>query len=105
MEGVKEKMEKVRKYETALVLRPDLEEEKREEIIERIKSVITDSNGEILDTDEWGTRQLAYEIENYRSGYYTFIEFDSTSDVLEKLEHNYRILGEIIRSLIVRKEV
>ncbi len=97
-------MKKVRSYETTLVLRPDLEEEKREQIIERIKSVITDNNGEVTNTDEWGTRQLAYEIEDYRSGYYTFIEFDSPTDVLEKLEHNYRILGEIIRSLIVRKE-
>ncbi|MBS3811087.1 MAG: 30S ribosomal protein S6 [Halanaerobiales bacterium] len=97
-------MTKIRNYETAIVLKPDLEEEKREEIIERIKSVITDNDGEIKDVDHWGNRQLAYEIENYRAGYYSFIKFESTSDVLEKLEHNYRILAEIIRSLIVREE-
>ncbi len=98
-------MDKVRKYETAIVLKPDLDEDKREEIIDRIKSVITDNDGEITNIDGWGNRQLAYEIENYRAGDYTFIEFDSSSEVIDKLEHNYRILGEIIRSLIIRKEV
>ncbi|HKL13393.1 MAG TPA: 30S ribosomal protein S6 [Halanaerobiales bacterium] len=97
-------MDKVRNYETAIVLRPDLDDDKREEIIERIKSVITDNNGEINNIDEWGNRQLAYEIEDYRTGYYTFINFNSSPDILDKLEHNYRILGEIIRSLIVRKD-
>lgn len=105
MEGVKRKMDKIRNYETAIVLRPDLDEEKREEIVERIKTVITANDGEINDIDEWGTRQLAYEIENYRTGYYAFINFNSSPDVLDHLEHNYRILGEIIRSLIIRKDV
>jgi len=104
MEGVKKKMDKVRNYETAIVLRPDLDEEKREAIIERIKSVITDNDGEINNIDEWGNRQLAYEIEDYRTGYYAFINFNSSPDVLDQLEHNYRILGEIIRSLIIRKD-
>lgn len=98
-------MDKVRKYETAIVLKPDLDDEKREEILDRIQSVITENDGEIVNIDEWGNRQLAYVIEDYRAGDYTFIEFDSSSEVLEKLEHNYRILGEIIRSLIIRKEV
>lgn len=102
--GGEVKMAKIRNYEAAMVLRPDLDEEARELIIERIKSVITDNEGVINNIDEWGNRQLAYEINDYRSGYYLFIDFDGFTEILDKLEHNFRILGEILRSLITRRE-
>lgn len=97
-------MEKVRDYETTFVLQPDLEEETRENIIERIKDVITSNDGEIKEIDTWGTRKLAYEIDDCNSGYYTIIYFTGRTGIVEELEHSFKIIGNVLRHLIIRKE-
>ncbi|MFW6271144.1 MAG: 30S ribosomal protein S6 [Bacillota bacterium] len=97
-------MARVRNYEAAFIIAPDVEEEERKNIIERIKSSITDNDGEINEVDEWGNKKLAYEINDYRDGYYTIINFDGKTDIIEVLEHHFNIITNIIRHLIVKKE-
>ncbi len=91
-----------RNYETIFIIKPDLEEEEREKIIERIKNLIEKNNGEIDEIEKMGTRKLAYEIRDYKSGYYTRIEFTGTTDIVDELEYDYRILDDIIRYLTVK---
>ena len=95
---------KTRNYETMFITRPDLEEEEREKAIERIKGIITDNGGEIKEVDEWGSRKLAYELNDYTSGYYTLINFEADSSVLDEMNRVFKIMGEVLRHLIVRKD-
>ena len=97
-------MERVRNYETMFVLGPDLEEEDREKIMDRIKNVITGNDGEIKNTDEWGTRRMAYEVNDYTSGYYTVVNFEGRTGIVSELEHVYKIMDQVIRHLIVRED-
>ena len=103
MEEVKA-VDKMRNYETMFIVKPDLEEEERDEIITRIKNVITKNNGEISDEDIWGTRKLAYEIEEYPTGYYVLLEFRGDNDVIDNLEYDFRILDNILKYLIINKD-
>ena len=68
-----------RLYETVFVLRPDLDEEARDGLVERIKGIITDNQGEIVEEDIWGNRKLAYEINKYDTGYYVLLTFKGFS--------------------------
>ncbi len=97
-------MEKVRNYETTFILRPDMEEESREELLGKIKGIITDDGGEIVETDIWGSKKLEYEIQDYTSGYYVILNFNSSPEVINELERNFKIIGDVIRYLIVRIE-
>ena len=56
----------MRQYELILIIQTDLDEEIKAGVIERVKSMITESGGEIIKTDLWGSRQLAYEIQDFR---------------------------------------
>lgn len=94
----------MREYETTFVLRPDIEDEQIKENTERIKGVITKNGGEISDEDVWGSKSLAYEIQNYRSGHYTVLTFEAEGNVIDELKRNYKIMGDVIRHLVVRKE-
>ncbi len=94
----------IRLYETVFVLKPDMEEEPREALIDRIKSVITDNNGEIVEVDTWGSKKLAYEINDFRTGYYTVIMFKGEPVTVNELERNYKIIDDVIRYLIINKE-
>ena len=93
-----------RLYETVFVLRPDLDEEARDGLVERIKGIITDNQGDIVEEDIWGNRKLAYEINKYDTGYYVLLTFKGGTALVKELERNYRILDGVLRSLIINKE-
>ncbi len=97
-------MADLRQYEAMLIFNPEIEEEARDQLIERTKNNITENGGEIIEIDEWGTRELAYEINDFTTGYYTAIQFHGNGDVVEEIEYDFRILDSIIRFLVVRQD-
>ncbi len=97
-------MEIVRPYETTFVLKPDLENEEKEVILERVKKVILDFAGEVNGVDAWGKRQLAYEIRDYRTGDYTILQFDAQTGVVDELERNFKIMDGVLRYLVIRRD-
>ncbi|MCG8541501.1 MAG: 30S ribosomal protein S6 [Clostridia bacterium] len=93
----------MRKYETMFILRPDLEEEKRNELLEKFKSIIA-SDGEVEEVNELGLKKLAYEIKKLKEGYYVLIIFKANTDLPKELERNFRISDDVIRYLVVNLE-
>ncbi len=94
----------MRKYETTVIINPELEEAAITGVIEKIKGIITGFNGEVVNVDNWGVKKLAYEVKKYRSGYYTCIQFNAGNDAIDELNRNYRIMDEVIKYIILRLE-
>lgn len=92
------------KYEIAVVVSAKVEDEERNNTIERVKEYITRFGGTIINVDEWGKRRLAYEIQKMKEGFYYFIQFESDSDCPNELEANVRIMENVIRYLVVKQE-
>lgn len=92
------------KYELALVISARLDEETRASVLERAKGYITRFGGELGETEEWGKRTLAYEIEKVTEGYYYFIQFESDSQCPNELEKQMRIMDNVLRYLVVKKD-
>jgi len=93
----------MRNYETIFVLKPNLEEEKRNALIEKFTGIIN-NDGEVVKVDEWGNRRLAYEIQKLREGYYVFAEFKANTTLITELERNYKIADDVIRFIVVNRE-
>ncbi len=85
------------------ILRPDLEEENRNNAIEKFKSII-EQDGEIEEVNEWGLKKLAYEIDKLKEGYYVLINFKANTDLPKELERNFRISDHVIRYIVVNLE-
>lgn len=94
----------MRQYELILILQPDMDEEASNGVIERIKSLITDNGGEILKTDFWGSKQLAYEIKDYRDGYYVYMEVELNPEFGTELKQSLRYIEPVIRYMLTKKE-
>ncbi|MDO5015613.1 MAG: 30S ribosomal protein S6 [Eubacteriales bacterium] len=88
-----------RSYELLYVLKPDLGEEGLAAMDERIQGIIN-ANGEVSEVDVWGTRKLAYEIQDYKEGYYVVVEFASEPSFPQELERQLRINDSVLRYLI-----
>lgn len=92
----------MREYEIMYIIRPDLEEEARKELIERFNTYLTDNGATIDKVDEMGLRRLAYEIKKYRDGYYVVINFKGGQEAVNEFDRQAKYSDDIIRHLIVR---
>ncbi len=91
----------MKKYELMCIFEPNVEEDRRNQLLDRIKAII-EADGEIENLDEWGLRKLAYEIDKIQEGYYVLINFDMDTQALNELDRNLKIADDIIRYMIVR---
>lgn len=94
----------MRKYEAMYIIKPNFEEDKYREIVEKYNALIQSNGGEVLKVEPWGKRRLAYEIDKIREGYYVLVNFEGPQELPAELERNFRIADDIIRYLVVRVE-
>ena len=94
----------MRQYELILIVQPDLDEEATNSVIDRVKNMITDNDGKILNTEIWGSKRLAYEIQDFRDGYYVYMDVEFTPEFGTELKQNLRYVEPIIRYMLTKKE-
>ena len=97
-------MEKaMQNYETLFVVDVTLGEEAVKALVEKFVAIIA-QNGEITETNEWGKRKLAYEIDYKTEGYYVLVTFKSQADFPARLERSFTLNEGIMRSIVIKKE-
>lgn len=94
----------MKKYELALVLSPNLEEEALTAEKDSVKALIERFGGTVENVDDWGKRRLAYEIQKLTEGYYSFITFSAEPTAPAEIESRMRIKENVLRYLIVAQE-
>ncbi|GEN34675.1 MULTISPECIES: 30S ribosomal protein S6 [Aneurinibacillus] len=94
----------MRKYEVMYILRPDLQEEVTKANVERYSNVITENGGELEKVTEMGKKRLAYEIDDYREGFYVLMNFQSEPQAVNEMERLMKISDDVIRYLVVRED-
>ena len=92
------------KYELAVVVSAKIEDDERAQVIEKVKALVERFGGQISDVDEWGKKQLAYEIQKMKEGYYYFIQFEGETTVPAELEERLRIEETVLRFLCVKQD-
>lgn len=94
----------MRSYETCFVVKPTLNAEEIATCVESYKAAILKNGGEIAATIDWGMRNLAYEINKQKRGYYYVIYFRAEPAFVRELERIYRINEDILRFIVVKYE-
>ncbi|MBS3886953.1 MAG: 30S ribosomal protein S6 [Dethiobacter sp.] len=92
------------KYETMFILRPELENEAYDTLVEKFKGIIEAQKGEVTNVNRMGRRKLAYEVmKKFREGYYVLFNYSAEAGVTAELERNFKISDDVIRYLIVKE--
>lgn len=89
-------------YETVFIVTPVLSDAQVQEVADKFQGVITENGGQIVSSEDWGLRKLAYPIQKKTTGFYYLIEFEGEGDLVEKLETQYRRDERVIRFLTFR---
>ena len=97
-------MARIRHYETMFIVKATLTDEETQAQIATVKANIEKNGGTIVSVDDMGSRNLAYEIEKLKRGYYYVIYFTAPSESITELERNYRVNESIIRFIFIKSE-
>ncbi len=91
-------------YETVFILTPVLSDEQMKEAVEKFKDILVKEGGEIINSENWGLKKLAYPIQKKSTGFYQLVEFKADPAVVKKLELNFRRDERVIRFLTFRMD-
>lgn len=90
------------KYELALVVSANVEDEVRTATIEKVNELITRFGGTITDPGTCEKKKLAYDIQHMSEGFYSFIKFEAEATAPAEIESRIRIMDNVLRFLIVK---
>ena len=87
----------MRKYETIIILQPDLGEDDIKIVTGKIQDVVTSYKGELSRLDDWGIRKLAYSIRKCARGRYYYVRYDGVAEMIAELERRIRLDEKVLR--------
>lgn len=90
------------KYEIMYIIRPTVAEEDRKNLIEELNTIFTSRDSSVDKVNEWGMRDLAYEIQKHRKGYYVVLDVTATDEARTEFDRVVRIKEDILRYLILK---
>lgn len=90
-------------YLLTLVLKSDLEEKERKELLTSVTKRLLGEDGKIEKEDLWGSKDLAYPIKKQSKGYYAHYEITADPKSAKDLDKQLRLEEDILRYLLVRK--
>jgi small subunit ribosomal protein S6 len=90
----------MRHYEIVLLIHPD-QSEQVPAMLERYKGLVTTAGGKVHRVEDWGRRQLAYQIQKLGKAHYLCVNIECGNEVLAELETGFRFNDAVLRHLTV----
>lgn len=93
----------MKQYTGMYIIRPTLAEEGIKAVIADVEKIFTERGGKILEVNEWGMKELAYEIEDFKKGYYVKFLVEASNESVEEYDRVCNIKEDIIRHILVKE--
>jgi small subunit ribosomal protein S6 len=91
----------MRRYETFVIIDPDITQEQREPVLERVRDLITQQDGFLIFEDVWGDRKLAYEIKKKARGFYIRFDYCGLALLVNEIERFFRIDDRALKYITI----
>lgn len=90
----------MKNYEGMFIIKPDLNKENTQKVLEVIREPILKEGGSIEASQEWGRRRLGYQIKKYEEGCYYLFHFKIDPQHISKLKKIYMLNEDILKGMI-----
>jgi len=94
----------MRDYELVIIITPEFEEAATADIVDKVKSWITENGGSIESLEEWGRQKFAYMVRNQKEGQYFLFNLKMEPSAIATLERNFNLQESILRFLIISRD-
>jgi small subunit ribosomal protein S6 len=87
----------MRHYETLYLLNPDLPEDEYKAETAKFLEIIEKNKGEVIKTEEWGKRSLAYDIKKFDKGFYVLIDYCGEGGLISEIERSFKLDERVLK--------
>jgi len=91
----------MRRYETIIIIDPDLSDEGRAPVLDKVTQLIQQFDGTLVLADEWGAKSLAYDIKKKNRGYYVRVDYCGNGELVSEIERHFRIDDNVLKFMTV----
>ena len=90
------------KFETVLLISPDISTSDKNKLNKDFTKLINDNSGKIIDSEDWGLRDLSYKIGSYNKAFYNFMQIEIDGSKIENLKKNLSQNESFIRHMFIK---
>ena len=94
----------MKQYEIMFIVKPDIEEAEIKKTADSMKKVLTDKKAKVVEEKAMGQRELAYEINKTKTGYYYLYVVEAKSNAIDEFDRVAKINENLLRHIVVKKE-
>ena len=93
-----------RVYEVMFIVRPDVEDEEIDKLIENLSTTVKNGGGTVKSVEKMGRRKLAYQVRKFNDGNFILFTIEATGPVVQELERRLRVTEQVIKFISVRMD-
>ncbi len=93
-----------RVYEVMFIVRPDVEDEEADKLIESLTNTVKSGGGTVKSVEKMGRRKLAYQVRKFNDGNFILLTVEATGPVVLELERRLRVTEQVIKFITVRMD-
>ncbi len=94
----------MKKYEVMYIIRPTLDADATAATVKTLNEVFTNNGSKVLEVNEWGLRELAYDIEKNHKGYYVVLTVEATVEAVNEFNRVVGYNENILRHIVVNAQ-
>ena len=93
-----------RLYEVMFIVRPDVEDEEADKLIESLSATVKSGGGVVKSAEKLGRRKLAYQVRKFNDGNYILLTVEANGAVVLELERRLRVTEQVVKFITVRMD-
>ena len=94
----------MKQYTGMYIVRPNATEEQVKACIDALSAIFTKDGGQVLSVEEWGMKELAYEIQDFNKGYYVKFVVNASNEAVNEYNRICNIREDVLRHIIVKHQ-
>ncbi|AHM04725.1 SSU ribosomal protein S6p [Roseibacterium elongatum DSM 19469] len=84
------------------IARQDLSNAQAEGLIEHFGTVLKDNGGDVVMSEYWGVKTMAYKINKNRKGHYAYMRTDAPATAVQEMERLMRLHDDVMRVMTIK---
>ncbi|MCX6799594.1 MAG: 30S ribosomal protein S6 [Candidatus Falkowbacteria bacterium] len=98
----KVKQDAVGRFELLHIISNKFTDDEVKDLAQKINTIVTDQEGKIINTFDWGKKKLSYPIKKYSHGYYNLVIFDIDRKNILTISRLMLQMRDVLRFCIIK---
>ena len=90
------------KFEAVILISPEVSNNLLEQQIKNFENIVTDNSGKITNTEDWGLRDLSYDINNFKKAFYKYFQLEINGSNIQKIAKTLNQNDNVLRHLFIK---